>query len=708
MADNDRKRSGQLNFNTLSNLFREYTRNSNPQTNNLLRLPSISYSNDNLENLRRDIFDSNIDDENEEFSDIIKEKLDEIKTKSISYFYEDINKINKNFENFKDKILAFIDSKEKKILKVSEYGRSSKGILKYATHNIFKKIYNTIKICDNIINNIEQNFKLLNTFFEQNIMINNPKQTEDFLMTNYKLIEKCSIVNKFDFTELDTIRLYKIDYYNYYIKYLSQKKIEDEGIAKNYSLTKNDLQNGIRFILENFSNLEKLKLEGIKNNEFWSILQNIDINVKNNNNQFNLTTLDLKNFGSIDIKIDCSKLNIIKKLKIQNGAYINVSTVTKLFIENNKNLTSLSLDYVNITDLGFKHLILSLKKNPAFKNNLEYLSLEGNRITEVDYAKLHKKNNNNKTNNNKNNNDNNDDNNNIVVTVLFQKLKTLNLRQNGIYNFDINFFNALPELKFLDLTSNKIPTGLFMKEAKKEIEGKKDELKEEFKRKLILMNDNMFITNVKDNNKIYIDYLNETFPSFDYEIKNLYLNFAYDRENEFNLGNLKISTDVVISLINLDLSFCAINTDTLVNFFKNNPKFLSLKSLNLSYNNIKGDFFEKIMPNEEICFDNINCIDLSENDFVCDSLEKIKSLTQFIEKNQNLEKMNVYNARFVTDLVDYIREKNSRNEKFKEVFRDLKASLDENKRDFKFFTNEAHAGLIQKEFRSLFVFPEVK
>ena len=58
--------------------------------------------------------------------------------------------------------------------------------------------------------------------------------------------------------------------------------------------------------------------------------------------------------------------------------------------------------------------------------------------------------------------------------------------------------------------------------------------------------------------------------------------------------------------------------------------------------------------------------------------------------------MNVYNARFVTDLVDYIREKNSRNEKFKEVFRDLKASLDENKRDFKFFTNEAHAELIQK------------
>ena len=43
-------------------------------------------------------------------------------------------------------------------------------------------------------------------------------------MTNYKLIENCSIINKFNFTELDTTNLNKIDYYKFYIKYLSQKK----------------------------------------------------------------------------------------------------------------------------------------------------------------------------------------------------------------------------------------------------------------------------------------------------------------------------------------------------------------------------------------------------------------------------------------------------------------------------------------------------
>ena len=226
-----------------------------------------------------------------------------------------------------------------------------------------------MEICENIINNIEQNFKLLNIFFEQSTMINTQRQTENFLMTNYKLIENCSIINKFNFTELDTTNLNKIDYYKFYIKYLSQKKIEIEGFAKNYLIKKEDLQNGIRFIMENFSGLEKLKLEGINNNEFLSILENIEINIKNSNKS-NLRTL-----------------NNIKKLKIQKGTYMNISTVCKLFIEENKNLVSLSLDYINMTNMGFKLLISSLIKNPDITNTLEYLSLEGNRITIVKYDK---------------------------------------------------------------------------------------------------------------------------------------------------------------------------------------------------------------------------------------------------------------------------------------------------------------------------------
>ena len=664
MDENDRARSGSINIKGLSSLFKEYT---NSKIKNIPRLRSCSVS--SFDNLRRNLFDNKID-ENEEFSTLITKKLDEIKTNSVSQFHKHIDTINDNFEKFKEKIISFIASKEKKILNLSDPEKSSKSILKYAKQNIFKKLNDIIEICDSIINNIEQNFKLLNIFLEQNIIINSQKQTESFLMTNYKLIENCSIVNKFNFTELDTAYLNQIDYYKFYIKYLSQKKIEVEGVAKNYLIKKEDLQNGIRFIMENFSALEKLKLEGINNNEFLSILENIDINIKNNN-KFNLTTLDLKNFASIDIKIDNSKLNNIKKLKIQKGSYMNILTVSKLFLEQNKNLMSLSLDFINMTDLGFKSLISALIKNPNITNTLEYLSLEGNRITVVKYDKEDNKNQN----------------------QFFQNLKSLNLSKNGIYKFEF-FLEALPKLKFLDLTSNNMPTGSFMEKA----------IKKAFKDKLVLLNDNMFITNSQTNNNIYIKYLNKRLPEFDFEIKNLNLNFTYDIEKQTNLESLKLSTNVVISLIKLDLSFCGLYTDVLVNFFKNNPTLLSLRTLNLRYNNIKGDFFGKIMSNEEICLDNINFIELSENEIVCDTLEKIENLGKFIEKHQNLESIQLINTGFFTELINNSKDKNPKDEKFKEVFLQLKEYLAENKRDFKFIINEGNKTFVKKEFQDFFSF----
>ena len=195
MDENNNGRNSSINFNNLSSLFKEYTISEM----NFNRLQSISFSDTNVENFRKNFFDLNIN-KDEEFSEIITKKLDQIKTNSYSEFKNYMEQMNQNFDKFKDKLLSFIDSKEKKISNVPEPEKSNKSILKYATQNIFKKINNTMEICENIINNIEQNFKLLNIFFEQSTMINTQRQTENFLMTNYKLIENCSIINKFNFT----------------------------------------------------------------------------------------------------------------------------------------------------------------------------------------------------------------------------------------------------------------------------------------------------------------------------------------------------------------------------------------------------------------------------------------------------------------------------------------------------------------------------
>ena len=666
MEENDKgkQQNNLANFNILSKLFKEYT---NTQTVNLLRLPSISFSDLNADNFRKDILDLNIN-EKDDFSKIITKKLDEIKNDSISQFQEQIDKINRNFNDFKKKILTFISSKERRISGVDNNLRSSKMIFRYAKQNIFKQLSKTIEICDNIINNIEKNFELLNVFFKENSLINNQKQIENFLIHNSILIENCSIVTKFNFTELDTTNLNKIEYYKSYIKYLSQKKIDDERNAKNYLIKKESLQNGLLFIMENFANIEKLRLEGINNNEFLSILGNIRINIEKNK-KYKLAKLDIKNFSSLDTKMEKSLLNEIQKLTIQKGNFVNISLISKMFIENNKKLTFLSLEYINMTDIGFKALLLSLVNNPDITNTLEYLSLEGNKITMIRYDK---------------------------DTIrgqgeYFHKLKSLNLSKNGIYKFEFAL-EILPELKFVDLTSNNIPTKSLLEKII------------EIKNKLVLLNDNMFITNSQKNNNTYIEYLNERLPTFEYEIKNLNLNFTYDIEKQTHLENLKLSQSIEISLIKLDLSFCGLHTDVLVNFFKNNPKFLSLSYLNLRYNNIKGDFFEKIMSNEEICLDNINSIELSENEIVCETLEKIENLEKFIEKHNNLENMQLINTGFFTDLINNIKDKNPKNGKFKEVFLRMKKHLEDNKREFKFIINEGNASFIKQEFKNLFNF----
>jgi len=274
MSDNQKQT--QTDFNTLSNLFKEY---QNSSTKNYSRLSSVSYSNEDVNNFREDFYDFDIKEE-EEFSKYIMKKLDLMKKKSIEYFENNIKKIEEIFEKFKIRISSFINNKERKISDVKNLLNNRQSILKYASENIFKKLNNIIKICDNIINNIEKNFELLNIFFDQKHILDSRKQIENFLINNSKLIENCSVINKFNFTEIDTTNLNKIDYYNHYLKYLSQKKIEDEESVKNFVIkAKEDYNSSLLFLVENYVSLEKLKIEGIGTSEFQSILQNMKASI---------------------------------------------------------------------------------------------------------------------------------------------------------------------------------------------------------------------------------------------------------------------------------------------------------------------------------------------------------------------------------------------------------------------------------------------
>ena len=654
------------NINLLSELFKDYRKSISKKDT---RLRSVTFSNVIDDNFRKDFYDLGDEKDNIDFSEMIKIKLDEIKNSSISQFQNYIDNVNKKYDEFKNKIVDFIESKKRKLSDFEDPLNNKAFILKYAKQNIFIKINNIFEIYDNIINSIEKNFELLNLFYENSILMNSKKQIEDFLINNSNLIENCSVVSKFNFTKLDTSNIKEIKYYKYYINYLSQKKIEDEEEVMQYILKKDDMKNGLGFIKENFSLLGKLTLKGIITEDFDNVLINISENMKKNQ-KTNITKLNVLNFSSIAPKNEINiQLNMLRKLKMQYGAYINISKISKIFIENNNNLTSLSLEDINLTDLGFKSLISSLIKNQSITKTLEYLSLEGNKISMVKYDNEHVS----------------------LQYKYFQKLKWLILSRNNIYKFDFAL-NVLPNLKFLDLTSNDIPTSSFMEIAIKE------------KGKLVLLNDNMFITNSPNNNDIYIEYLNERIPKFDTQIKNLNLNFTYDIGRQNNLEQLKLTNNVALSLIKLDLSFCGITTGVLVNFFKKNPKFICLKQLILKYNNIKADFFEKIIDIAEICLDSINFLDLSENEIICGTVQKMESLYKFIEKNKYLETFRLINSNFFSDLITKMKDFHQDSDKFKKVLDNLLKNMTETKRSFKFIINEGNKSSIVEKYQCLFEF----
>ena len=654
------------NINLLSELFKDYRKSISKKYTGLR---SVTFSNVIDDNFRKDFYDLGDEKDNIDFSEMIKIKLDEIKNSSISQFQNYIDNVNKKYDEFKNKIVDFIESKKRKLSDFEDPLNNKAFILKYAKQNIFIKINNIFEIYDNIINSIEKNFELLNLFYENSILMNSKKQIEDFLINNSNLIENCSVVSKFNFTKLDTSNIKEIKYYKYYINYLSQKKIEDEEEVMQYILKKDDMKNGLGFIKENFSLLGKLTLQGIITEDFDNVLINISENMKKNQ-KTNITKLNVLNFSSIVPKNEINiQLNMLRKLKMQYGAYINISKISKIFIENNNNLTSLSLEDINLTDLGFKSLISSLIKNQSITKTLEYLSLEGNKISMVKYDNEHVS----------------------LQYKYFQKLKWLILSRNNIYKFDFAL-NVLPNLKFLDLTSNDIPTSSFMEIAIKE------------KGKLVLLNDNMFITNSPNNNDIYIEYLNERIPKFDTQIKNLNLNFTFDIGRQNNLEQLKLTNNVALSLIKLDLSFCGITTGVLVNFFKKNPKFICLKQLILKYNNIKADFFEKIIDIAEICLDSINFLDLSENEIICGTVQKMESLYKFIEKNKYLETFRLINSNFFSDLITKMKDFHQDSDKFKKVLDNLLKNMTETKRSFKFIINEGNKSSIVEKYQCLFEF----
>ena len=602
---------------------------------------------------------------NDAFIKVIDAKFQEIKKNSLLMLDTYINKYKNCYEQYQKKMLKFIEIKGENLYKVVNNQIKNDVILDYAFNNIFKIINNITEIYENILNNIEKNFNLLNEFLDKCELINEKKPIEFFLNNKANDILNCSLINQFNFNQIDNINNAMNNDYKHYFNYLrEEKKVE---LWKNLTLKKEEIEKGEEEIIkENIFSLKKLKMLGIETKNFYEIANFI----KQKKNS--LKTIKIKNFDmSEKIRQEQAKeleFNNIEKLRFESGRYLNPINLLDLFLNNNDRLTHLSLENVNFSNVGFKLLMKIFKLRPVFFETLEYLSLARNAISAVASDIFNSK---------------------EMKDKKFKKLKVFNLYKNNIYKFHISL-NRMPELKLLDLSSNSMLTGTTMENMIKE------------KDKLVLFNDNIFITNNFNNNNKYIDYLNKTLPHFDFGIKVLHLGFTYDKETQENLGFLKLSPVLNISLIKLDLSFCGITNDVLIKFLKNNYGLFSLKSLNLKFNNLDSNIFSKFVD-EGIFLEKLSDLDLSENVLICKKYEENVSLIKFIEKFKSLEKIKLMNSKFIESWIVNISPEFDR-QGFRKLFLEFINKLKLDKRGFKFILD--YYIYIEEDFKQLFHFKE--
>ena len=619
----------------------------------------------------------NINNE-DDFCEIIEKKLDEIKKESISKLENLMNKYKACYNEYEKNILNYLKVGENNLSKVMDLNleKNTMSILNFTNQNIFNKIDHLSHIYDNIINNIENNLELMNKFLEQNELYEQKNPIEYFLNKNSEQIFNCSLINKFNLNRIDISKIINNIYYKYYIEFIKeyQKKI----MIKTFEIKKGD-NNKIKFLQENFNLLRKLEIKEADSKYLEIILKSIISNQDKNNNNNNLKKLAIRDFvnliykSNLDFKINFNK---IEKLKFYSGDYLNNKLLVNVFLKQIGNLVSLKLEKVNMTNIGLCQLCKIL---PKYLKCLENLSLAHNSISLFKMDYLEKEENKDK---------------------LFEKLKYFNLSNNNIYGFDYNLA-TFPEIKLLDLSSNSIFDSTLMDNWINK------------KGKIILFNNNIFITNCSENNNRYIEYLKRELLNLDYGLKALDLRFTFDKENRNELEKFKLSPSIKVSLINLNLSYCELKTDTVINFLKNNFGLFSMKKLNLKYNNIEIDIFEKINC-DEIKLDNLTSINLSENKiaFLENDNKEINIFTEysdhlinFIKKHQKLEKIKLFYSRFFEHWDFFIspgEHKKEEQERLKNLYINLKKYLEENNRKCVLMADEEI--YVEKIYEGLFSF----
>ena len=369
---------------------------------------------------------------------------------------------------------------------------------------------------------------------------------------------------------------------------------------------------------DNFKNLHKLKLKKIEPN------QNSIYNYLTQNLVNNIESLCIDKCQDCGLTVFPGCPNLFK-FNIKNTQIKKMFLGEKLVFHH---LQQIKFKNCKLNDELFKEFLKLLIRNPQIKDNLEVLDLSENLFTSINLKDY------------------------IEENGQFNKLKYFNLSRNNIYNFVSDNYRILKGLQVLDLSDNNITTSILF-------EGILDRIK--IQKFLVLLCVNLFVSNNSENCEIYKKYLYENLEKCEYQVPSLIFSLLLNKSNSDSLQNLKLSPSVKLSLKILNLSYCGLTSQIVINFLQGNFGMLSLKKLNLSYNFLNNEIFDLFkvkskdedvneVKKEKCLFEKLLKIDFSFNeDISCGSMNDLKKFYTFISETPSLRKIKLQGTKFESD-----------------------------------------------------------
>ena len=617
------------------------------------------------------------------FNDLINVQLNEVKQNTLSYLDKAKIELDKKYSLYIQKINEYINENEKKISKFFTKFEANENFINYADDKIFKQIDNLLEIHENIFSALEDHINLLFTFLEEFNLIQEKNPLEYFLNSNSSDILNCWFLSKINFDKLSLSNIIEnkdlADLVKGYLSKKTQNNFAKITIQKD---TKGKLSFETEFLRDNINNLKKLKFLGLPSDYVNDILTQLNKKKKKyseTENDDGFIEYYNDNESPVGIGKKLKSLSIIESNIITNNEVslpkINLPVLTKVKIKKSK----LPLDYFfesivgqtsflriinmqncKLSDKDFNIFFNHLNKKNYLQDSLQYLGFAENHLSLINLKQF------------------------VIKGGNLKNLQYFDLNKNKIYEFVSDNFKALPSLKVLDLTDNNISNFSFF-----------DSIYSKHKKKLfpclILLCNNLFVSNNKENNKKYRRYIYENLPYFKYKIKKVNLSLLFNKDNNEELNLLRISPYVKISMIKLNLSYCGLNTETVWKLFQNNYGLLNLVSLNLSYNFITNNYFT-LCGGHDILLEKLRTIDLSMNQINCTDINSLDNIEKFINNYQKLKKIKIQENGFMKDLFLLYKTKK---EEVEEIIERL------NKKEFKFDVDTINYAITNERLRDI-------